>query len=87
MDKDEFINPTNSEVCNNAKLLATVLQNFQKCWCHEYLTSISKVHKSTGNNCLTVGPGDVVLIHGDKPHITWKMGIVKDLMTTGDGIV
>ena len=87
VDEDEFMDPTYSEVCCNAKLLANILQNFQKRWCHEYLTSLREVHKNTGSNQLTVRTGDVVLIHDDKPRITWKMGVVDGLMTGGDGIV
>ena len=87
VEEDEFTDPTYGEVCGNAKLLATILQNFQKCWRHEYLTSLREVHRATGSNSQTVRTGDVVLIHDDTPRATWKMGIVEDLMTRGDGIV
>jgi len=83
-DEDEFIDP---EICDNTKLLPTILQNFQKHWHHEYLTSLREVHKITGSSRLTVRPGDVIPIHDDKPHTTWKMGIVNDLITGGDRIV
>ncbi|XP_065911194.1 uncharacterized protein [Dysidea avara] len=87
VEEDEFTDPTYGEVCGNAKLLATILQNFQKRWRHEYLTSLREVHRATGSNSQTVRTGDVVLIHDDTPRATWKMGIVEDLMTGGDGIV
>ena len=86
-DDDELIDPTYGEVCGNAKLLATILQNFQKRWRHEYLTSLREVHKTTGSNHQTVRTGDVVLIHDDTPRATWKMGVVEELITGGDGIV
>ena len=86
-DDDELIDPTYGEVCGNAKLLATILQNFQKRWRHEYLTSLREVHKTTGSNHQTVRTGDVVLIHDDTPRTTWKMGVVEELITGGDGIV
>ena len=86
-DDDELIDPNYSEICGNAKLLAYILQSFQKRWRHEYLTSLREVHKSTGYNCQTVKTGDIVLIHDDTPRATWKMGIVENLLTGGDDIV
>ena len=46
VEEDEFTDPTYGEVCGNAKLLATILQNFQKRWRHEYLTSLREVHRA-----------------------------------------
>ena len=70
VEEDEFTDPTYGEVCGNAKLLATILQNSQKRWRHEYLTSLREVHRATGSNSQTVRTGDVVLIHDDTPRAT-----------------
>ena len=47
-DDDEFVDPNYGEICGSAKLLVTILQSFQKCWRHEYLTSLGEVHRNTG---------------------------------------
>ena len=80
-DDDDLIDPTYGEVCGNAKVLANILQSFQKRWRHEYLTSLREVHRATGNNSTSVKTGDVVLIHDDTPRTTWKMGVIEDLIT------
>ena len=67
-DDDNLIDPTYGEVCGNAKVLANILQSFQKRWRHEYLTSLKEVHRATGNNSTSVKTGDVVLIHDDTPR-------------------
>ena len=85
-DDDELIDPTYGEICGNAKVLANILQSFQKRLCHEYLTSLREVHRATGNNSTSVKTGDVLLIHDDTLHTTWKMEVIEDLIT-GDGIV
>ena len=87
VDDDAMIDPTYGEMCGKTKLLATVIQSFQKHWCHEYLTSLREVHRATGSTHQTVRTGDVVLIHNDTPRTTWKMGVVEALITGGDEIV
>ena len=87
VDDDAMIDPYHGEICGNAKLLATILQSFQKCWRHEYLTSLREVHRATGSTHQTVRTGDVVLIHDDTPRTTWKMGVMEALITGGDKIV
>lgn len=68
VDEDEFVDLTYRELHRNAKLLATLLQNFQKCWHHECLTSLREFHKATGSNHQTIRTGDVMLIHDEKPR-------------------
>jgi len=84
VDDDAMIDPTYGEICGNAKLLATILQSFQKRCHHEYLTSLREVHRATGRTHQTVRTGGVVLIHDDTPRATWKMGVMEALITGGD---
>ena len=86
-DDDELVDPNYGEICGSAKLLATILQSFQKRWRHEYLTSLREVHRNTGTDYQTVKRGDVVLIHDDASRATWKMGVVEDYITGRDRIV
>ena len=82
-DDDELIDPTFVVM---PRYLLT-FYSFQKRLCHEYLTSLREVHRATGNNSTSVKTGDVLLIHDDTLHTTWKMEVIEDLITGGDGIV
>ena len=90
VDTDEIDDPSYgeaSQVCRRAKIQAAILRDFQKRWCHEYLTSLRDFHKASGSNKQDVKKGDVVLVHDDAPRVTWKMAVIQDLMVGGDGLV
>ena len=74
-------------MCRRAKIQEAVLRDFQKRWCHEYLTSLRDFHKASGSNKQVIKKGDVVLFHDDAPRVTWKMAVIQDLMVGGDGLV
>jgi len=46
-----------------------------------------EVHRAAGSSHQTVRTGDVVLIHDDAFHTTWKMGVVEALITGGVKVV
>ena len=72
---------------NELKVLAVVLQDFQKRWRHDYLTSLREFHRSSGDTRQVIKKGDVVIIHDDTPRTRWKIAVVNDLVTGGDGLV
>ena len=90
VELNELTDPSYGEaaqVRKRAKLQAAVLNDFQKRWCHEYLTSLRDYHKASGNNQQSVKKGDVVVVHNDIPRTTWKMAVIEDLIMGGDGLV
>ena len=90
VELNELTDPSYGEaaqVRKRAKLEAAVLNDFQKRWRHEYLTSLRDYHKASGNNQQSVKKGDVVVVHDDIPRTTWKMAVIEDLIMGGDGLV
>ena len=90
VDTDETIDPsygdTNS-IRRRAKVLAAMLQDFQKRWRNDYRTSLREFHRTSGDTHQVIKKGDVVIIH-DEAHCTmWKIAVVNDLITGRDGIV
>ena len=55
-----------------------LLQHFQARWKREYLTSLRETHRASGTNKQGIRIGDVVLIHDDKPRLTWRLAIIED---------
>ena len=76
-----------SDVKRRAKTQAHLIGNFQTRWKHEYLISLRKFHKSSGNNLQRIKVGDVVLIHDEGPRINWRLAVIKNLIVGGDGLV
>jgi len=74
------------QLCKRARIQATVLSDFKKRWCHEYLTSLQEYHKTSGDNQQAVKNGDVI-IHNDTARTTWKMVVIDDLIVGRDGLV
>lgn len=68
------------------------LNNFRKIWREEYLSSLreryqtylkQKKHKASFNHCI----GDVVLIKGNTPRGSWRLGKVIELIQSADSCV
>ena len=76
-----------SQIQRRARLQAAILRDFQRRWRHEYLTSLRDYHKASGDNQQCVKRGDVVVVHDDTPRMTWRMAVIEDLITGGDGLV
>jgi len=90
VDIDELTDPTygeTSQLRKRARIHATILSDFKKRWCHEYLTSLREYHKASGVNKQAVKKGDVVIVHNDTARATWKMAVIDDLIVGGDGLV
>ena len=75
-----------SEARRRAKSQALRFKHFESCWKREYLTSLREFHKNTGNNDQSVRVGDVVLIHGDKSRLLWRMAVIESLIRGKDGL-
>ena len=59
------------------------LQCFWNRWRHEYLTSLSELHRTTGTNQQSIKKGEVVLVHNDTPQPTWKLAVIESLSVSG----
>ena len=70
-----------------ARFQSLLLTHFSTRWKQEYLTSLREFHRTSGSNNQTIKVGDVVLVHDDSPRISWKMAVVEELITGGDGLV
>ena len=87
VDTDEIIDPSyggTDSIRKRAKTLAVVLQDFQKRWRHDYLTSLREFYRSSGDTHQVVKKGNVVIIHDDVPRTMWKIAVVSDLVIGGD---
>ena len=90
METDEVLDPNYGEarqICRQAKVQASILHDFQRRWCHEYLTSLREFHRTSGKNQQTVQKGDIVIVHDDVPRVTWRLAVIEDLIVGGDGLV
>ena len=90
VETDEVLDPSYGEpnqICRQAKVQAAILRDFQKRWCHEYLTSLREFHRTSGRNQQTVQKGNIVIIHDDAPDVTWRLAVIKDVIVGGDGLV
>ena len=70
-----------------ARFQSLLLTHFSTRWKQEYLTSLREFHRTSGSNNQKIKVGDVVLVHDDSPRISWKMAVVEELITGGDGLV
>ena len=90
VETDEVLDPSYGEpnqIRRQAKIQAAILKDFQKRWCHEYLTSLREFHRTSGRNQQNIRKGDIVIIHDDTPRITWRLAVIEDLIVGGDGLV
>ena len=65
-----------------------LLKDFVKRWETEYLAGLrasQKIPKT--NNIRMPNAGDVVLVHGNSPRLTWKLGRIEKLHSSDDGVV
>ena len=53
----------------------------------QYLTAIRETHQASGSNSQTIRVGDVVQVHDETPKCNWKLAVVTELHTGGDGMV
>ena len=90
VDTDEIIDPScgdTASIRRRVKILALILQDIRKRWRHDYLTSLREFHRTSGTTNQVIQKGDVVINHDDTPRTMWKIAVVKDLVTGGDGLV
>ena len=64
-----------------------MIDHFRDRWKLEYLTALREYHSTTGQNTQTIKQGDVVQIHDERPRTTWKLAVIKQLITGNDGLV
>ena len=65
-----------------------VLRDFRKRWETEYLASLRATQQIPKTKQLRVpSVGDVVLVHGDSPRLSWRLGCITELHQSGDGVV
>lgn len=86
---DELTDPTfgdASQTHKRANVQRAILRHFQTRWHHEYLMSLRDHHRTPGNNIQSVKKGDVVIVHNDTPHMTWKLAVIEDLIIGRDGL-
>ena len=89
LKKQDLTDPTYgniTDISQRAQLQAFLLNQFQARWIYEYLTSLRKYHRTTGNNNQKIKPGDILLMYDESPRSTWKLAIVKELITGKDGL-
>ena len=72
-----------TDVVQRAQLQVFLLNQFQAHWKYEYLNSLREHHRTTGSNSQQIKPRDVVLMWNKSPRSTWKLAIVKELMSEG----
>jgi len=73
--------------CKQAKVQAAILNDFRRRWCHDYLTLLREFHRASDSNQQAIRKGDVVIVHDDAPHVTWRLVVIEDLIVGGDGLV
>ena len=54
---------------------------------HGCTVPLREFHKTSGNNQQRSKAGDIVLIHDDKPHIDWRLAVIKDLIPGGNALI
>ena len=86
------ISPNADVLVTNAKLskrflfLKKKLSHFWSRWKKEYLVNLREYHRMNKHTPNIVEKGEVVLVHEDgAKKLTWKMGVIKDLITGRDG--
>ena len=79
---------TNAQLSKRFMFLKKKLTHFWNRWKKEYLVNLRECHRMKKNTPNVVEKGEVVLIHEDgAKRLTWKKGIVKNLITGKDGEV
>ena len=76
-----------STLTKRANQQKKMIDHFQDRWKLEYLTAHREYHSTTGQNTQTIKQRDVVQIHDERPRTTWKLAIIKQLITGNDGLV
>lgn len=74
-----------AHVKKQARLLHKLISHFRERWRREYLTALREHHRASGNNEQTISVGDVVQVHEEVPRSRWKLAVIKELTTGGDG--
>ena len=65
-----------------------LLKDFGKRWEIEYLLGLRGSQKIPKTNKFRMpNVGDVVLVHGDSPRLSWKLGRIEKLHSSDDGVV
>ena len=83
-------NPTTQELTRRMNHINNLLDKFWKRWSNEYLLSLRESHRQVTKDSESrkIAEGDVVIVHKDnRRRCQWKMGRVKQLITSKDGEV
>ena len=65
-----------------------LIQDFVKRWETEYLAGLRASQKMPKSNKIRMpSVGDVVLVHGNSPRLTWKLGRIEKLHSSDDGVI
>ena len=84
-ESDPTFNPSAADLIGAVKKKKEVIHLFMEKWKHEYLSALREFHQqTTGREKEIIKPGDVVLVHDDKPRLLWKLAIVKSLIRGAD---
>ena len=90
IEDDETLDPTylsGSKLRERTVKHVKLLQHFQTRWKREYLTSLRETHRASETNVQEIRIGDVVLIHNNKPQLTWRLAVIEDLVQGMDGYI
>ena len=88
-DIEEDFNITSNHLTRRLTYPNRVLDEFWKRWRKEYLLELRDSHRYGGktSDAITVGVGDIVLVHDDsKPRRCWKLARVEELIVGRDGL-
>ena len=84
-------NSENSQKLNFKKRVLyrqKLLKDFGKRWETEYLLGLRGSQRIPKTNTFRMpNVGDVVLVHGDTPRLSWKLGRIEKLHSSDDGVV
>lgn len=69
-----------SQLNRAVKFQSLLMAHFSTHWKHEYFTSLTEVHRASGNNNQEIKVRDVVLVHDDSLRISCKMAAVEELI-------
>ncbi|KAL3085510.1 hypothetical protein niasHS_009437 [Heterodera schachtii] len=64
-----------------------IAEKFWRIWRNDYLTSLREKQQSARNPEKVPKKGEIVIIHDDTPRNQWKIGKIKELIPSSDGLI
>ena len=87
-EDDPTFTLTPANIIEAVQLKSKVIHDFWGRWKHEYLSALREFHQHTsGKNRDIIKPGDVVIVHDDKPRLLWNLAVVESLIRGDSGNV